>query len=209
MTISPDPGRLTAIKRGSSTAAIEIKGIDNARLRPVSCEQPASADVYYLTHWRNQNVHAFLSEFVATEVRTERWLREYVGPDPTRIVFMVEVGDQIVGYMGLAQIDWDRRSFELDGIVRGRADAPRGVMTCGVLAMIDWAVNDLRLDRPAVRVLAHNAHAVAFYHQMGFADSHCVALHRATSNSESQLTEEPTGEFPAAALIYMTLDRRA
>ena len=209
MTISPDPGRLTAIKRGGSTAAIEIKGIDNARLRPASSEQPARVDVYYLTHWRNQNVHAFLSEFVATEVRTECWLREYVGPDPTRIVFMVQVGDQIVGYMGLAQIDWDRRSFELDGIVRGRADAPRGVMTCGVLAMIDWAVNGLGLDRPAVRVLAHNADAVAFYHRMGFADSHRVALYRVTSNGESQLTEEPTGEPPAAALIYMTLDRRA
>ena len=129
-------------------------------------------------------MHAFLSEFVATEVRTERWLREYVGPDPTRAVFMVEVEDQIVGYMGLAQIDWNRRSFELDGIVRGRTDAPRGLMTGGVLAMVSRAVNDLRLDRATVRVLAHNAHAVAFYHQIGFTDSHCVALHRVIQRRE-------------------------
>lgn len=206
MTISPDPYRLTAVKHGGTTV-IKIKGVDNARLRPVSCGQPASADVYYLTRWRNQNVHAFLSEFVATEARTERWLREYVGPDPTRVVFMVEVGDQIVGYMGLAQIDWNRRSFELDGIVRGRANAPRGVMTCGVLAMIDWAVNCLGLCHPVVRVLAHNTHAVAFYRRMGFADSCRVALYKVTSDDGSQLTEESTGEAATAMLIYMTLNR--
>lgn len=207
MSISPDPSRLTTIKRGGGATVIEIKGVDNARLRPVSCGQPASADVHYLTLWRNQNVHAFLSEFVATEVRTERWLREYVGPDPTRAVFMVEVEDQIVGYMGLAQIDWNRRSFELDGIVRGRTDAPRGLMTGGVLAMIDWAASYLGLDHPAVRVLAHNTHAVAFYRRMGFAESRREALYRVTSDDGSELTGEATGEAATAMLIYMTLDR--
>jgi RimJ/RimL family protein N-acetyltransferase len=207
MTISPNPGWLIAIKRGSEATVIEIKGVQNAGLRPVSCESPAGADVYHLTLWRNQHVHAFLSEFVATEVRTERWLREHVGPDPTRVVFMVEVEDQIVGYMGLAHIDWNRRSFELDGIVRGRTDAPRGVMTRGVLAMIDWAVNCLGLDHPTVRVLAHNTHAVAFYRRMGFAEARRAALYRVTSDEGSQLTEESTGEAAMAMLIYMTLDR--
>ena len=108
---------------------------------------------------------------------------------------------------GLAQIDWNQRSFELDGIVRGRADAPPGVMTCGVLAMIDWALSYLGLGHPAVRVLAHNTHAVAFYRRIGFAESRREALYRVTSDDGSQLTGEATGEAATATLIYMTLNR--
>lgn len=205
----PEPSRLAVIKRTGAAAAIEIKGIHNGRLRPVSCGQPAPDDVYCLTYWRNQNAQAFLSEFVATEARTERWLREYVCPDPTRVVFMVEVAGETVGYMGIANIDWAQRSFELDGIVRGRGDAPPGVMTCGVLTMIDWAGGYLGLDRPEVRVLAHNTRAVAFYRRMGFVGSRHVALRRVTSDGESQLIEDPAAQPAAAVLMYMRLNQAA
>src|SRR3954469_15815153 len=48
------------------------------------------ADLQALTEWRNRFVHAFLSEFTATEERTERWLVESVGSDDSRILFMVD-----------------------------------------------------------------------------------------------------------------------
>ena len=37
-------------------------------------------DVRDLTAWRNRFVSSFLTEFTATEARTEKWLTEIVGP---------------------------------------------------------------------------------------------------------------------------------
>ncbi len=48
------------------------------------------SDVEKLTQWRNRFVDAFLTEFVASEARTQRCLSESVGPDDGRILFMVD-----------------------------------------------------------------------------------------------------------------------
>src|SRR6266536_841028 len=63
-----------------------------AILRPVATRRGSlkSNDVRVLTEWRNRFVRAFLTEFQADESRTEKWLTDSVGPDDTRILFMVD-----------------------------------------------------------------------------------------------------------------------
>ncbi len=84
------------------------------------------SDVEKLTQWRNRFVDVFLTEFVATETRTQRWLSESVGPDEGRILFMIDDHEgRTVGQLGLTLIDWDTGWGELDAWIRGE-DAPSG-----------------------------------------------------------------------------------
>jgi RimJ/RimL family protein N-acetyltransferase len=141
-----------------------------AVLRPVATRKAALnvEDVRLLTEWRNRHVRSFLTEFRATEERTERWLTETVGPDDTRILFMVDDTDGCtVGYAGLAHIDWEHGSAEFDAIVRGAKADPR-IMTSALWTMIGWARGQLGLRRLGGRVRSDNRILTYRGHLRGF-----------------------------------------
>src|SRR5688572_2674037 len=78
-----------------------------ALLRPVATDGRYinSADVELLTAWRNKFVTSFLTEFNATPAQTTHWLTKMIGPDDTRILFMIDdLAGRTFGYMGLAFI---------------------------------------------------------------------------------------------------------
>jgi RimJ/RimL family protein N-acetyltransferase len=149
-------------------------------LRPVSTTMGRldAKDVKVLTEWRNRYVTSFLTEFQATEDRTADWLTHSVGPDGTRILFMVDgISDAItIGYMGLAFIDWDRHYGEADAIVRG-LPAERGVMRQALVALLTWAKESLGLTSFGVRVRSDNP-AISFYAALGFHAVRRVPLRR-------------------------------
>jgi GNAT superfamily N-acetyltransferase len=146
--------------------------VDEAHtLRPV-CVAPGHLDgdeVERLTVWRNRFVSAFLHEFVADTQRTARWLGEVVGPDDTRILFMLVDRDDVPrGYLGLGFIEWERNYGEADAIVRGEP-LPHGTMRRALRTLLGWARRDLGLGEIGVRVLADNP-ACEFYRRCGFYD---------------------------------------
>src|SRR5687768_11930806 len=76
-----------------------------ALLRPVATDPQSvnPTDVRLLTAWRNKFVTSFLTEFNATSEQTTGWLTNVVGPDDTRILFMIDdLTGRTFGYMGLA-----------------------------------------------------------------------------------------------------------
>ena len=81
-----------ALPRGSVALTIPVGQPLVASLRPVATRAEAidAADVRVLSEWRNRFVGAFLTEFEANNERTARWLREGVGPDDSRILFMLD-----------------------------------------------------------------------------------------------------------------------
>lgn len=176
-------------------------------LRPVPT-RPGSldrADVRLLSEWRNRFKQAFLTEFEANDERTARWLTEVVGPDDTRILFMVKDAQtgRSVGYMGLAYIDWAQGTGEADAVVRGR-EMPAGVMKKALLRLLRWAQESLGLHTFGVRVRSDNP-AVAFYQKTGFFEVRRVGLRRRERPDMLQWIEDeslPPGE---PSLIYMTL----
>lgn len=175
-----------------------------AVLRPVSTRKGHlnAADVIRLTDWRNRFGRAFLTEFDATYERTSNWLIEVVGPSHTRVVFMVDdLAGHTVGYMGLACIDWESGSFEIDAIVRGE-EASRGLMGEAVRTMIRWARCQLGLGDAQVRVLADN-NAREFYRRIGFRDARQVPLRRVEEPGMTRWVEEDAGPVGSRSLIYM------
>lgn len=175
-------------------------------LRPVVTRPGAiaPADVRALTDWRNRFRHAWLTEFVATEPRTERWLAETVGPDDSRILFMIDdLNGLAVGHMALSLIDWRRGTAEADAVVRG-ADAPRGFVTRALRAMWEWGKSALGLSSLGVRVRSDNT-AVAFYERAGFREVRRVPLRREVSSGEVRWLEDTTLAGPDVSLVYMQL----
>lgn len=176
-------------------------------LRPVVTRRGAvpAADVRCLTEWRNRYVDSFLSEFVATEERTERWLVESVGPDDTRILFMLDdAGGRTVGYMGLAFIDWATGYAEFDAIVRG-ADAPRGLVTEALRTLWAWGRGTLGLSRGGIRVRSNNP-AVVFFERFGFRELRRVPLRRQAGDGGTRWREDPSGDADGLSLVHMQLE---
>jgi RimJ/RimL family protein N-acetyltransferase len=130
-----------------------------------------------------------------------------VGPDDTRILFMVDDArtGQTVGYMGLAFIDWERRSGEADAIVRG-GDAAPGMMTRALRTMLDWASVQLGLRQLGVRVRSDNP-AVTFYGKLGFRELRRVPLQRVEGDGLIEWVENESLPAREPSLVHMVLPK--
>lgn len=175
-----------------------------ALLRPVAGKagRQSAKDVALLTKWRNANRKAFLTDFIATEERTSRWLEGSVATDDGRILFMIDLPDgRTVGYMGLAFIDWSRGYGEADSIVKGESTEP-GLAAACLASLIDWARGSLGLARLGVRVRSDNP-ALRFYEKLGFRETHRRALEARVEGDMVSLRE--VGDAPAdgLALVHM------
>jgi len=178
-----------------------------AVLRPVATAagRVDAGDVHVLTDWRNRFVSSFLTEFVATEPRTEQWLTEVVGPDPTRILFMLDDAlGAAVGYLGLAFIDWDNLTGEADAIVRGADTAP-GVMARAMFTLLDWAREQLGLKSVGARVRSDNP-ALRFF--LKFAtETKRVPLRAVQEPDMIRWIQDETLVDAPISLVYITFTR--
>jgi hypothetical protein len=175
-----------------------------AFLRPVATQVDRlnRADIQALTDWRNQFVEAFLTEFRATPVRTERWLVDSVGPKANKILFMVDdLSGRTWAYMGLDYIDWNQLYGEADAIVRG-GEAPAGSTKRALLTLLRWGVGQLGLRKLGVRVRSDNP-AVEFYRKVGFREIHRTALRRIEEPEMIRWTEDSSLETATTHLVHM------
>jgi RimJ/RimL family protein N-acetyltransferase len=149
-------------------------------------------------------VHAFLTEFVATESTTSNWLSTSVAEDGSKILFMVD--DDLgrpFGYMGLAYIDWASAYGEADAVVRGRKTQP-GAMKLALLTLLEWARGQLGLRELGVRVLSDNP-AIEFYQRAGFVEVRRVPLAQCLDGGHVRWVEDEQNAagFAARHLVHM------
>jgi RimJ/RimL family protein N-acetyltransferase len=178
-----------------------------ATLRPVSTAAGKLNvnDVRVLTEWRNRYVSSFLSEFQATEARTEKWLTTMVGPDPTRILFMLDDRyGQTIGYLGLAFINWKERTGEADAIVRGVKGAP-GLMTKALKTLLCWADKQVGLSSLSVRVRSTNP-ALKFYLRLA-TETRRVSLRPVEELGIKRWIEDVSLSECSNQVVYLTFRR--
>ena len=178
-----------------------------AVLRPVATVAGGmnANDVRVLTEWRNRFVSSFLTEFEATETRTEQWLTQVVGPDETRILFMLDdARGETVGYLGLAFIDWEKLTGEADAIVRGAETAP-GVMARAMFTLLEWARGQLGLKSVGARVRSDNP-ALQFFLKFA-AETKRVPLRAVEEPDMIRWVEDETLADAPVSLVYITFNR--
>lgn len=184
-----------------------------AILRPVSTNKDclSADDVRFLTKWRNCYSKSFFTEFEATKSRTVKWLTEIVGPDETRILFMIDdIFGTTVGCIGLASIDWEKGSAEADSVIRGE-DAPSGTMTRVLHTLIKWAQGQLSIQNIWVRVRSDNT-AIEFYQKVGFNEIKRIPLRKVEDTSMIRWVEDkllPFSEVSVAYMVYAEIIQKA
>lgn len=177
-------------------------------LRPVTTAPRTidRAEVQRLTRWRNDHVTAFLSRFKATDDRTAAWLAEVVGPATDRILFIVEdLRQRAYGAMGIAAVDWDTGTYELDGVVRGEEPPQPSAMADALDGMTGWARAQLGLGLARASVFADSP-AVGFYERLGFErDSEALLRLRRDGDTETWVED---ASAPVGGPILLHLHRR-
>lgn len=160
-----------------------------------------------LTAWRNTDVAAYPSQFVATPASTKAWLRDRVLAAPERMLFLVvNKFGRTVGHMGFASAISDDASLEMDNIVRGVKAGDAGIMQRGMVALIDWAEEKLGPREIYLRVFETNTHAVKFYEKLGFVHDRLLPLTKHQNGANA--TFKPTGEGEKADTHFMRMVHR-
>lgn len=210
----PNKGRelLRALKETATCAGpqlvLNIPNFKNYYLRPIPTKSTSlnSQDVLCLTEWRNRNKNAFLTEFIATTDRTQRWLTEVVHNDDSRILFMlVDVDESPIGYMGFGYIKWAEGYGEADAVVRGNP-SQKGVMSEGLATMMNWARCQLGINHIGVRVLSDNR-ALCFYNRLGFVETTRAPLIKHETAEQVTWIEDELCREPERYLVYHKLYR--
>jgi RimJ/RimL family protein N-acetyltransferase len=191
-------------RAGQASLVLPVGTPVQAVLRPIASVEGEldSTDVRLLGEWRNRHVKSFLTEFVANEARTARWLTQTIHADGGKLLFMLDsFNGQRLGHLGLGFIDWDAGYGEADAIVSGGA-SPKGLMTLALQTLLRWAREQLGLHRLAVRVRSDNP-AVHFYRQAGFVEQQRIALVASAHADGIDWVEDPARGAAEPSLVHM------
>jgi perosamine synthetase len=157
-----------------------------------------------LTSWRNADVRAYPSQFVATPESTRAWLRERVLAAPERMLFLVvNKWGQRVGHLGFANALNDDCSLEMDNIVRGVKTGDPGIMTRAMVTLLNWAEEKLGPREIYLRVFENNAHAIAFYEKLGFVRDRLLPLTRRQDGMKVSYEPTPASAQPDTHFLRM------
>jgi perosamine synthetase len=158
-----------------------------------------------LTRWRNADVRAYPSQFVATPASTKAWLRDRVLAAADRMLFLVvNRFGRTIGHMGFASALGEDGSLEMDNIVRGVKSGDPGIMTRAMETLIDWAEEKLGPREIYLRVFQDNSHAIAFYERLGFVHDRLLPLTRHADGPNVNYKPTCDGEKPDTCFMRMS-----
>lgn len=163
-----------------------------------------SALLQKLADWRNENVHAYPTQFVATVGSTNAWLKDRVLAVQDRMLFLVvDNKGRVVGHIGLNGCSNDELLFEVDNVVRGEATAAKGFFSAGMIALMEWARKTLNVEGFILRVMDDNFHAIDFYKKNGFLEECRIPLFKEEKNGFISYREARDGEQVSKTFVRM------
>lgn len=132
-----------------------------------------------LTEWRNTNVNAYPTQFIATKKSTENWFAKGLIENDGRILFLIVTNSgKTIGHIGFNGCINLKHNFEIDNVVRGILDSPKGIMGAAMNSLINWAQNMLPVESINLRVMSDNDHAINFCLKNGFIKKSLIPLSR-------------------------------
>jgi len=117
--------------------------------------------------WRKKNEMWFSAQFNVSIERTTKWFKERLTNTPDRLLFIIKVGDDYIGHVGLFRFDFNTGTCEIDNIVRGEAAYP-GVMFNAIKTMMEWGKTTLRLNGYSLKTFLDNERAIRLYEKLDF-----------------------------------------
>lgn len=157
-----------------------------------------------LTEWRNTNVDAYPTQFVATIASTKNWYENALLENHGRILFLIMTNSgEAIGHIGFNGCINDIANFEIDNVVRGVDAAPKGIMGAAMGSLIAWAHKVIPIESINLRVMAHNEHAFNFYLQNRFVKKSTIPLKKVVSSEITSFVEITDDSVPDRMFIEM------
>jgi RimJ/RimL family protein N-acetyltransferase len=130
------------------------------------------SDIAEIMKWINdpEVKSNLLMRYPVSQYQEERWIETALGTDNQRNkTFALETKDRVyLGGIGLHKIDWENRNAEV-GIVIGKKDYwNKGYGTDAMMAILDFAFNQMNLHRVYLRVFEFNQRGIRSYEKCGF-----------------------------------------
>ena len=172
----------------------------------VDAQQPEATAL--LAKWREKANPFFPSQFPVTLEGTHRWLVKGLLETADRILFWVKTADgRPVGHVGLYRFDFEKKSVEVDNIVRGEEGVLPGVMRTAIAAMLDWAFDALGVEATTLRVMSDNDRAIKLYRRLGYKEVARVPLMREQDGAVVHWVEVDRSVGEAATARYFVTMR--
>jgi RimJ/RimL family protein N-acetyltransferase len=140
-----------------------------------------------ISEWRARFMRMFLAQFKSTPEKTEEYLRICSLGQDDRLLYMVEVKDQFVGHIGIANCT--PQDAELDNLMRGGKSGPPDLMIESERTLINWCFRVLKLESIYLRILSYNFPAATLHESIGFVVQQTSPLKREGDAQFSQLIE--------------------
>ena len=158
-----------------------------------------------LTKWRNATKQFFLTQFNATEERTQQWLDNIVLPSGDRLLF--ELLDDTGGTIGHAGVcNLNEHSCELDNFIRGESGGDPGLFVAAECTLLHWLFCDLGLETVSLYVFSNNWIPISNHISIGFSISKKHALSRVEKNDMVQhLLDSQEGDPVKYSYLKMTI----
>jgi len=157
-----------------------------------------------LGRWRKENEGWYLSQFPVSTKRTRRWFIDKLIEVPDRMLFIIKISGKYVGHVGLFGFDFEKRTCEIDNILRGEKDFP-GIMGCAVSGMMDWGKRNLELRGYTLKVLSDNLRAIRFYHKLGYHETSRIPLIQVNGRDGLEWAEAPPDYEGEATRYYVVM----
>jgi perosamine synthetase len=175
-------------------------------LLPVSyCHLNDKTLVKNICEWRNTNVNAFPTQFVASEESTLAWMQHRLLNIPDRILFLVvNNSGQAIGHIGLNGCINDEMLFKVDYVVRGLSGEEPGIFSSAIRCMIERFRKTLNVKSFYLCVMDDNQHAVNFYIANGFVEEYRIPLLKEVGDNRINYREARPGEVKSKDFIRMS-----
>jgi len=207
---TPQEKLLTVIKEmkhkkfGSVTIGADLKGLPyKIILLSADCAEDRGL-METVGRWRKKNEMWFLSQFPVTVERTTCWFKDKVTAVPDRLLFIIKVGDEYIGHIGLFRFEFYKASCEIDNIVRGETKYP-GIMGDAILHMMKWGIGALGIKEYTLKVLSDNERAIRLYNKIGYAETGRIPLIQVQGKDGLEWTEAPQGYSGEIKRAYVVM----
>lgn len=163
-----------------------------------------------LSQWRNENVEVYPTQFISTLESTRAWLLDRLLSSEGRILFLVVNNcGNVVGHLGFNGCINDSQTFEIDNVIKGVKEIPKGVFSQSLNALLEWARKTINVNSFYLRVMKDNLHAIKFYEANNFVFDSEIPLSKKNENgvvSYSECFNQETADAYFLKLIYKPVD---
>lgn len=187
---------------------IRPDGIRVGTLRLIDSVRSSAPDlVVNLTKWRNASMRFFLSQFVATEERTQQWLNNVVIPAEDRILFeLLDDTGRAVGHAGVC--NFSMHACELDNFIRGEQGGDPNLFLAAERAMLHWVFCDIGVDIVTLCIFSNNWIPINNHISIGFTVTDKRSMSRVEKDGVVQhLVDSQEGQPTKYSYLKMSLSK--